>query len=232
MAGYGQYCPVAKAAEILGEKWSILILRELCLADQTFNNLRRGMPLISPTLLSKRLKTLMTHDVIRRYENDNGVYYALTAAGLELKELIMQLGVWGQRWVRSDYSKPDLDASLLMWDMHRTINTEPFPMAQRVIQFEFIGVPARDRFYWLVVANRSVDVCRKNPGFDVDLRIQCPLQEFTAFWMGEISLRALERANKIRMEGDAQLRKTMEKWLCGSTFSAVERGVLQPDLAE
>lgn len=226
MAGYGQYCPVAKAAEILGEKWSILILRELCLADQTFNNLRRGMPLISPTLLSKRLKTLMTHDVIRRYENDSGVYYALTAAGFELKELIMQLGVWGQRWVRSDYSKPDLDASLLMWDMHRTINTEPFPPAQRVIQFEFLGVPPRDRFYWLVVVNRSVDVCLKNPGFDVDLHIQCPLKEFTAFWMGEISLGALERANKIKVEGDMQLRRNMGKWLCGSAFSAVERGVV------
>ena len=128
--------------------------------------------------------------------------------------------------MRSDYSKPDLDASLLMWDIHRTINTEPFPPAQRVIQFEFLGVPPRDRFYWLVVFNRSVDVCLKNPGFDVDLHIQCPLKEFTAFWMGEISLGALERANKIKVEGDMQLRRNMGKWLCGSAFSAVERGVV------
>lgn len=227
MAGYGQYCPVAKAAEVLGEKWSILILRELCVADQTFNSLRRGMPLISPTLLSKRLKTLIAHGVIQRRENEHGVYYGLTTAGRELKDMIMGLGVWGQRWVRSDYSKPDLDASLLMWDMHRTINLEPFPLAQRVIQFEFLGVPARDRFYWLVVENRNVDVCFKNPGFDVNLRIQCPLKEFTAFWMGEVSLSALERADKIRIEGDAQLRKNLSKWLCGSEFSQVEKGVLQ-----
>ena len=227
MAGYGQYCPVAKAAEVLGEKWSIIILRELCIADQTFNNLRRGMPLISPTLLSKRLKTLMAHGVIQRHENENGVFYGLTTAGRELKDVIMGLGVWGQRWVRSDYSKQDLDASLLMWDMHRTLNLEPFPLAQRVIQFEFLGVPARDRFYWLVVENRNVDVCFKNPGFDVNLHIQCPLKEFTAFWMGEIPLSALERAEKIKIEGDAQLRRSLSKWLCGSEFSKVEKGVLQ-----
>lgn len=224
MAGYGQYCPVAKAAEVLGEKWTILILRELALGDQTFNSLRRGMPLISPTLLSKRLKTLITHGVIERRENTGSVYYTLTGAGLELKELIMQLGIWGQRWVRSDYSKPDLDASLLMWDMHRTINTDPFPLAQRVVQFEFLGVPAKDRFYWLVVENHEVDVCLKNPGFDVNLHIRCPLKEFTAFWMGETSLAALERANKIRIEGDAQLRKNLGKWLCGNMFAGVERG--------
>lgn len=228
MTGYGQYCPVAKAAEVLGEKWSIIILRELCIADQTFNSLRRGMPLISPTLLSKRLKTLIAHGVIQRHENENGVYYALTAAGRELKDMIMGLGVWGQRWVRSDYSKPDLDASLLMWDMHRTINLDPFPKTQRVIQFEFLGVPARDRFYWLVVENRNVDVCFKNPGFDVNLHIQCPLKEFTAFWMGEISLSALEQDNKIKVEGDALLRKSMGKWLCGSAFSHVEKGA-QPN---
>ncbi|HVK98768.1 MAG TPA: helix-turn-helix domain-containing protein [Dongiaceae bacterium] len=226
MSGYGQYCPVAKAAEVLGEKWSIIILRELAISDQTFNSLRRGMPLISPTLLSKRLKTLMAHEVVERMETAGGVQYRLTQAGLELKDLIMQLGVWGQRWVRSDYSKPDLDASLLMWDMHRTINTEPFPASQRVIQFEFLGVPAKDRFYWLVVANREVEVCMKNPGFDVDLHIQCALKEFTAFWMGETTLTALERAQKIRVEGDSQLRKSMGKWLCGSAFSGVERGHL------
>lgn len=219
MSGYGQYCPVAKAAEVLGEKWSILILRELSLADQSFNSLRKGMPLISPTLLSKRLKTLMFHDVIARRETPDGVYYTLTTAGLELKDLIMQLGVWGQRWVRSDYGRQDLDASLLMWDMHRTINCEALPLAQSVIQFEFLGVPARDRFYWLVVENREVDVCLKNPGFNVDLSIQCSLREFTAFWMGETTLAALEKNGKIRIEGDSQLRKNLNKWLCGSLFA-------------
>ena len=103
------------------------------------------MPLLSPTVLSKRLKTLVTHEVIERKETDKGVYYSLTEAGAELKEMIMQLGVWGQRWVRSDFSKKDLDASLLMWDMHRTINTDQFPDERKVIQFEFIGAPPKQR---------------------------------------------------------------------------------------
>ena len=224
MSGYGQYCPVAKAAEVLGEKWTILILRELSLDDQTFIDLRKGMPLLSPTLLSKRLKTLTAHGVVDRNKTETGIYYSLTAAGRELVPMILQLGEWGQRWVRSDYSKKDLDASLLMWDMHRTINTKPFPPERKVIQFEFLGVPATDRFYWLVVAGSDVDICLKNPGYQIDLMIKTPLKEFTAFWMGDATLSQLIKNNKIGVQGDRQLQRSMKRWLCGSLFAGVKAG--------
>ena len=142
---------------------------------------------------------MVGHKVIERKETDQGVYYSLTQAGAELKDMIMQLGVWGQRWVRSDYSKADLDASLLMWDMHRTIKLDQFPNERKVIQFEFIGAPARERFYWLVVEKQKADVCLKNPGYDVDLFIKAELKSFTAFWMGDMSLSELSKEKKLSM---------------------------------
>jgi len=222
MSGYGQYCPIAKAAEVLGEKWTILILRELCINDQSFNNLRKGMPLLSPTLLSKRLKTLVSQEVIVRKKTDKGVLYSMTEAGDELKDMIMHLGEWGQRWVRSDFSKQDLDASLLMWDMHRTIDIDKFPDEKKVIQFEFLGAPSKERFYWLAVENREVEICAKNPGYDVDLSIRTALKEFTAFWMGDLTLNKLIRDKKLSAEGDKNLKSSMTNWLCGSVFSEVK----------
>ncbi len=126
MKGYGQFCPVAKATELLGEKWTPLIVRELLCSEQSFNTLRKGVPLMSPSLLSSRLKTLEAAGVIVREKSDRGVSYRLTEAGEELRPIIEQLGVWGQRWARSDLSREDLDPSLLMWDMHRNIDTSYF----------------------------------------------------------------------------------------------------------
>ena len=222
MSGYGQYCPIAKAAEVLGEKWTILILRELCINDQTFNNLRKGMPLLSPTLLSKRLKTLVAQEIIVRKKTDKGVLYSMTEAGVELKDMIMHLGEWGQRWVRSDFSKQDLDASLLIWDMHRTIDIDKFPDEKKVIQFEFLGAPPKERFYWLSVENREVEICVKNPGYHVDLSIRAALKEFTAFWMGDLTLNKLIQDKKLSAEGDKTLKSSMENWLCGNVFDEVK----------
>ncbi len=222
MSGYGQYCPIAKAAEVLGEKWSILILRELCLADQSFNSLRKGMPLVSPTLLSKRLKTLAFHNIIKRIETSDGVFYQMDEAGLELKEMIMQLGIWGQRWVKSDYGKGDIDASLLVWDLHRSINLTYFSDEQKVIQFEFFDAPAKHRFFWLVIKNQSADMCIKNPGYEVDLYIKTFAKDFTEMWMGEVPYKSLSKNNKIKLEGDRVLKNSFTKWLGSSCFAGIE----------
>ncbi|MEH6472710.1 MAG: helix-turn-helix domain-containing protein [Halopseudomonas sp.] len=126
MDGFGQFCLVAKSTELLGQPWTMLIIRELCCGDQSFSNLRMGLPLISPSLLSTRLKLLERHGVLSRNQTDAGVHYSLTKAGEELRPVIMVLGVWGQRWVRSDMSQKDLDPTLLMWDVHRHIDTSYF----------------------------------------------------------------------------------------------------------
>ena len=118
MRGYGQFCPVAKATELLGERWTPLIIRELMCDVQSFNSLRNGVPLMSPSLLSSRLKTLEAAGVVSRDKTDRGVQYSLTSAGEEISPIIMQLGVWGQRWARSDPSKDDIDPGILMWELH------------------------------------------------------------------------------------------------------------------
>lgn len=219
MSGYGQYCPVAQAAEVLGEKWTILIIRELCLGPQSFNSLRRGLPLISPTLLSNRLKSLSRKDIVTRVADQQHIAYGLTEAGEALRDIIMQLGHWGQRWVPSDFSEKDLDASLLMWDMHRAMPLDSFPPARSVIQFEFMGSPAEKRFYWLVVENKKVDVCIKNPGYDIDLFVVTQLQAFTAFWMGGATLGQLRKNKQLSTQGDQHLERSMHTWLCGNAFA-------------
>ena len=188
MKGFGQFCPVAKATEVLGEKWTPLIIRELITDDQSFNDLRKGVPLISPSLLSSRLKSLEHCGIIERNKTDKGVIYSVTEAGEELRPVIEQLGVWGQRWARSDMSKKDLDPSLLMWDAHRRIDTAYFPDERSVLRFEFVDYPSKLRLWWLVIADGEVDICLKDPGHEVTLYIQSTLKTMTQVWMGDMSV--------------------------------------------
>jgi DNA-binding HxlR family transcriptional regulator len=140
MKRYGQYCPIAKAAEVLTERWTLLLLRELLMGSSHYNELRRGMPLISPSVLAERLRTLEQYGLIecRRAKDSRSSEYRLTVAGAELRPLILAVGVWGQRWVRNRLTEQDLDAGLLMWDIHRNIQTEQLPAKRTVIYFESV----------------------------------------------------------------------------------------------
>jgi len=222
MKGYGQFCPVAKATEVLGEKWTPLIIRELMTDDQSFNNLRKGVPLMSPSLLSARLKTLEHAGVIERNKTDAGVIYSLTDAGGELAPVIEQLGIWGQRWARSDMSKKDLDPSLLMWDAHRRIDTSYFPGGRSVLRFEFVDYPSKFRLWWLVVTDGEVDICLKDPGHEVTLYIQSTLKSMTQVWMGDMSVTKAAREKLLRIKGDATLKKTIASWIGCSSLAGVK----------
>ena len=221
MKGFGQFCPVAKATEVLGEKWTPLIIRELITDDQSFNDLRKGVPLISPSLLSARLKSLEHCGVIERNKTDKGVNYSLTEAGEELTPVIEQLGVWGQRWARSDMSKKDLDPSLLMWDAHRRIDTAYFPEERSVLRFEFVDYPSKLRLWWLVIADGEVDICLKDPGHEVTLYIQSTLKTMTQIWMGDMSVAKARRDKLLHLQGDAEIKKTMASWIGCSVFAGV-----------
>jgi len=221
MKGFGQFCPVAKATEVLGEKWTPLIIRELITDDQSFNDLRKGVPLISPSLLSARLKSLEHCGVIERNKTDKGVNYSLTEAGEELTPVIEQLGVWGQRWARSDMSKKDLDPSLLMWDAHRRIDTAYFPEERSVLRFEFVDYPSKLRLWWLVIADGEVDICLKDPGHEVTLYIQSTLKTMTQIWMGDMSVAKARRDKLLHLQGDAAIKKTMASWIGCSVFAGV-----------
>ncbi|MEH6649944.1 MAG: helix-turn-helix domain-containing protein [Motiliproteus sp.] len=219
MAGFGQFCPVAKSTEVLGQPWTLLIIRELCCNDQSFSNLRMGVPLMSPSLLSTRLKLLERNRVITRTKTDSGVLYSLTEAGQELQPVIMALGIWGQRWVRSDMSNKDLDPTLLMWDIHRHIDTSYFPKSRTVIHFQFVDYTVTMRFWWLLIDKDSVDICFKDPGHEPDLYINTELKTMTQIWMGDLPVSQAIKAKKIQLTGDSQLIKTFKAWIGRGDFS-------------
>jgi len=222
MRGYGQFCPIAKASEVLGERWTNLIIRELIAGSESFNDLRKGLPLISPSLLSTRLKSLERAGVVERTDSEQGVSYRLTEAGEGLKPIIMQLGVWGHRWVRSDLSEQDLDPSLLMWDIHRNLNTQFFAVGQTVLLFEFSDYTSKFRRWWLVIGSGDVDVCLKDPGYEVDLHILTDVKTLTGIWMGDISLSQAIRTKLITVTGSRDLKGGMSTWLGTNYFADVK----------
>lgn len=222
---YGQFCPVAMAAEIVCSRWTALILRELLCGSTRFNDLRRGVPRMSPTLLSKRLKELEQAGVIKtRATGQAGIVeYVLTEAGEDLRDVVMTLGTWGHRWVESKVSLKNLDPSLLMWDMRRWLKLTPAPTRRQVIQFEYPELPPARRNFWLVVEGNATDLCSVDPGYDVDLFVQCSLRTMTAIWMGITNVQAELDAGRLELTGDTALARSMQQWLGLSPFAKEKR---------
>ncbi len=225
--GYGQFCPVAMAAEVLCSRWTPLIVRELLCGSVRFNDLRRGVPRMSPTLLSKRLKELEQAGVIatRATSQPGIVEYRLTQAGQELRPIVMSLGVWGQRWVEGQLSLKNLDPSLLMWDIRRNLDPTPMPPRRSTIQFHYPELPPERQFYWLVIDDRAVDVCYVDPGYEVDLFIECSLRTMTGIWMGLTNVRAELDAGRLQLSGDKALARSMQQWLGLSVFAREKKRV-------
>jgi len=224
---YKQFCPVAMAAEILCTRWTVVLLRELIAGSTRFNDLRRGVPRMSPALLSQRLKELESAGVIRRTASptEPGVFeYQLTTAGRELEPLVQAFGIWGQRWVDSELSLQHLDAPLLMWDMRRNLNPIPMPKRRSVIQFQYPELPAGQRSWWLLVdPDAGADLCAIDPGFDVDLYVSTDLRTMTAIWMGLDTVRNALRAERLLLTGDRQLAANIETWLGLSPFAKEQK---------
>lgn len=221
--GYGQFCPVAKTSEILTERWTPLVVRELLMGSTRFNDLRRGVPLMSPTLLSERLKQLERAGIVARRVVGDHPEYHLTDAGQELRPIIEMMGVWGQRWARDSMRREDLDVNLLMWDIRRGTRPDPLLPGRAVVRFEFSGAPRGRKHWWLVMENESADLCLTDPGHEVDLRVITDVRTLTAVWMGDVAIGAALRAGDIALEGSAELRRRFPGWLGLSTFGDVER---------
>jgi DNA-binding HxlR family transcriptional regulator len=218
---YGQFCPVAMAAEIICSRWTALVMRELLCGSSRFNDLRRGVPLMSPTLLSKRLKELEETGVVAAVPAGRpGVFeYRLTEAGEDLRPVIMAMGVWGQRWVESSLSLKNLDPSLLMWDMRRCLNPRPLRPERCTIKFLFPEVKSARRAWWLVIEAGKVDLCPTNPGFEVDLYVRSSLRSMTAVWMGLTTVQKEIDAGNLELIGDKALARSMQQWLGLSVFA-------------
>ncbi|MGZ8281713.1 MAG: winged helix-turn-helix transcriptional regulator [Allosphingosinicella sp.] len=224
---YSQFCPVAMAAEVLCTRWTILVVREMIAGTTRFNDLRRGVPRMSPALLSQRLKDLEAAGIVRRMPSptEAGLHeYGLTEAGLELAPLVEGFGIWGQRWVGADLSLQKLDAQLLMWDMRRNLVPEPMPPGRRILQFRFPEQPPRDRCWWLIVdPEGECDLCLLDPGFDVDLYVVTDLRTMTAIWMGLDSVRTARAEERMLLTGDEQLASSMQAWLGLSPFAKEQK---------
>lgn len=224
---YRQFCPVAMAAEVLCRRWTIVLLRELVAGATRFNELRRGVPRMSPTLLSQRLKELEAAGVVSRRTStsDPGVIdYHLTASGRELRPLVEAFGVWGQRWVETEPTLQNLDVQLLMWDMRRNLNPTPMPPRRSVIQFVYPALPTAERSWWLIVnPETGVELCSVDPGFDVDLFVHADLRALTAIWLGLDSVRSAVSNAKITLTGDPKLASAMQTWLGLSPFAREQK---------
>jgi len=223
IGSYKQFCPVAMAAEILCTRWTVVLLRELVAGSTRFNELRRGVPRMSPALLSQRLKDLEIAGIVARTPSatDSGVFeYHLTASGRELGPIVQAFGVWGQRRIEADLSLQHLDVQLLMWDMRRNLNTTPMPQGRNVIQFVYPELPATQRSWWLIVDPKDdVDLCSVDPGFDVDLYVSVDLRTMTAIWMGLDTVRVAVASKRMILTGERRIASAMQTWLGLSPFA-------------
>lgn len=227
---YNQFCPIAKAAEVLGERWTILIIRELLLGSTRFNDLQRGLSQISPTLLTKRLNQLVDDDLVikKRVHGQRRVEYHLTAAGRELLPIVIGLGEWGMRWARGQMSDDELDVELLMFDLHRRIDLDQLPGGRTVVRFVFRGL---DKFghWWIVLEDGNRELCIQNPNKGVDLTITTDVRTMTEIWAGDATMAKARREDRFSVSGSPVLDRTLSAWLLPGLLSHVRPAVMERD---
>ncbi|GIH99328.1 winged helix-turn-helix transcriptional regulator [Planobispora takensis] len=221
-SSYGQFCPVAKAMELLDERWTLLIVRELVTGSRHFNELRRGVPKMSPSLLSKRLNRLVRAGVLERRPDGGRVSYTLTPAGRELQPVVEALGAWGMRWI-PEIGDEDLDPQLLLWDMHRNVDHDAVPPGRTVVQFSFPDVAPHTRDWWLVIASGDADVCDQDPGHPPTVRITARLRRMIEIWRGDLAWPEALRSSAVEVYGPQQLRRSVPAWFKLSSFAHTPR---------
>ena len=214
MKSYGQFCSFARALDFLGERWTFLVVREFLGGSTRFNEVRRGIPRISRTMLAARLRELMDAGVIKQGDSDGT--YRLTAAGMELAGAVRELGTWGQRWLPRTLPREELDADALLWDMRRRVRSEELPQAPLVMRVETPAV----RFFLL--RRNEVSLCAENPGFPEELRLKAPLRTLTAWWRGDISL-SRARSDGLVLEGRRDFVRAFPRWFERYLFAGVPR---------
>lgn len=221
-SGYYQFCPVAKAMELLDERWTLLVVRELLSGSEHFNELRRGLTRMSPTLLSRRLHRLVRAGVVERRVDGHDVRYVLTQAGEELRPVVEALGAWGIRWI-GEIGDEQLDPKLLLWDMHRNIDRAAVPPGRTVVRFRFPDVPGDLRDWWLVITREDSDVCDADPGYDVAVTVTGDLRRMVEIWRGDRTWAAGLRAGDVAVAGPAVLCRAVPTWFTLSRFASVPR---------
>jgi DNA-binding HxlR family transcriptional regulator len=208
---YGQFCPVAKAADVLGPRWAILIVREMLSGSRRFGDIQRGVPGCPPATLSKRLKELVAGGVAVRHDGPDGVVYELTEAGAELFPIMEALGQWGQRWVRSAYGPDELDADLLLWDVRRFLAPDGLGVDQAVVELR-VRSAGRTQLYWITVDPGAVDLCLVEPQRPIDCLVEADLRALTQVWMGDIPFAAALADRRVVLNGPRTLTRRFPDW--------------------
>lgn len=220
---YGQFCPISKAAEVLGERWTILIVRELLLGTTRFNDFQRALSQISPSLLTKRLNQLQDYGLVVKKDipAQRRTEYHLTAAGKELKPVVLCLGEWGSRWARGQMEDDDLDVELLMIDFKRRLDSDALPGGQVVIRFTFEGLAVYPHWWIVLDGNGGRELCVDNPGKPVDVSLVSNLRTMTEIWAGDTTIRDAKAAGTLRVSGNPLLVRTLPSWLGIGIFASV-----------
>jgi DNA-binding HxlR family transcriptional regulator len=224
-ASYGQFCPVAKASEIFATRWTPLIVREVMSGMHSFNDIRRGLPLISRAVLVSRLRELEDHGVIERRARAYGAgqVYWLTPAGEGLRAVMHALGQWGMTYTHERIKRSDLDPALLMWGLRKRVDPSTLPDRRVVLRFEFAGVPAsrtKFRIMWLVLRRSGVDVCMKDPGFATDLTVRGNIRDCVEVYLGSTKWRDVA-GTALLLDGDPQIAKALPAWLGFETIDGL-----------
>ena len=220
---YGQFCPVAKAAEVLGERWTILIIRELLLGTTRFSDLQRALSQISPTLLTKRLNQLQDCGLVirKKLPEQRRTEYHLAPAGRELLPVVVGLGEWGMKWARGQMSDDELDVELLMHDFNRRIDETQLPGGRTVIKFVFSGL-SRFAHWWIVLEeNGERELCVNNPGKGMDIELRSDLRTMTEIWAGDMEIRTAKKDGRLQLSGNPVLIRTLSSWLRIGMFANV-----------
>jgi DNA-binding HxlR family transcriptional regulator len=224
MTDYSQFCTVARGAEVFGERWTPLVVRELLCGSTRFNDIRRGVPRMSATLLTQRLRKLVEVGVVARVRGHTGWEYQLTPAGAELRPIVEQIGHWGARWIGSRLKRGQLDAGFLMWDIRRFVRLDQFPSRRVVIHFLFRDARVNERRWWLVVEDGKADLCRDDPGHDLTLIVESTVRALTEIWTGDSSPQAELSAGRIDVIGPDRDARGLWTWLGRSMFAPSRLG--------
>ncbi|HET7717287.1 MAG TPA: helix-turn-helix domain-containing protein [Bauldia sp.] len=223
MKTYGQFCPFALAAEIIGERWTPLVLRELILGRTRFNDIHRGLPRMSPTLLVRRLATLEGAGLVARRRVGSRSEYVLTEAGRELAPAVAMLAEWGKRWLPATLSRAQADPDPVMWDMHRRMNLDALPAGRTVVRFSFGDQPKTKRHRWIVAEPPEIDLCITDPGFEVDVFVETDSRTIAWVWYGDIPLRDAIAKGLIDLHGPRELCRAFPSWLLLNELAPIPR---------
>lgn len=215
MKSYNQFCPIAKAAEIFCERWTALILRDLAGGATRFSQLQRGVPLASPTLLSKRLKDLEAEGIVERRKapDGHGATYHLTEAGEEFAPIVMALGVWGQRWSRRELAEHEIDLGLLLWALEKGAHPEYFGRRRTVVEFDLVDQPANKRHWWFLNEGGRCELCLTRPDQQAQVFVSVSLADIIRVWRGDIAVSRAIGDGVMEVHAEKELRLAFRHWL-------------------